>query len=77
MMNRVIGFVALVAIALLLVAPVHAQPPTFTATDRAAYVPGDTGTLTFTISNTGNQGLEIRNVTIYFPWAGYGPDGKL
>jgi len=56
--------------------PVHAQPPTFTATDRAAYVPGDGGTLSFTITNTGNQGLEIRNVTIYYPWAGYGPDGK-
>jgi hypothetical protein len=56
--------------------PVHAQPPTFTATDRAAYVPGDGGTLSFTITNTGNQGLELRNVTIYYPWAGYGPDGK-
>ena len=71
------GLIASVAIMLAILAlPAHAQPPTFTATDRAAYVPGDGGTLSFTITNTGNQGLEIRNVTIYYPWAGYGPDGK-
>ena len=76
MPNRILGLVALAAIVLVLLVPVHAQPPTFTATDRSAYVPGDTGTLTFTISNTGSSPLEIRNVTIYFPWAGYGSDGK-
>ncbi|HZY95172.1 MAG TPA: hypothetical protein VFE98_10025 [Candidatus Bathyarchaeia archaeon] len=71
------GLIASAVIMLTFLAlPVHAQPPTFTATDRSAYVPGDSGTLTFTITNTGNQGLEIRNVTIYYPWAGYGPDGK-
>jgi hypothetical protein len=41
-------------------------------TDRASYVPGDSGTLTITIINTNpNSPLEIRNLTIYFPWAGY------
>lgn len=41
-------------------------------TDRASYVPGDSGTLTVTIINTNpNSPLEIRNVTTYFPWAGY------
>jgi hypothetical protein len=78
MRNTGLGIIVLASIVLVFLAsPVHAQPPpTFTVTDRAAYVPGDSGTLTFTITNTGNQGLEIRNVTIYYPWAGYGPDGK-
>ena len=41
-------------------------------TDRASYVPGDSGTLTVTIINTNtNSPLEIRNITAYFPWAGY------
>jgi hypothetical protein len=41
-------------------------------TDRASYVPGDSGSLTVTIINTNtNSPLEIRNITAYFPWAGY------
>lgn len=77
MRNTGLGIVVLASVMLVFFAsPVHAQPPTLTVTDRSAYVPGDAGTLTFTITNTGNQGLEIRNVTIYYPWAGYGPDGK-
>ncbi len=40
--------------------------------DRASYVPGDSGTLTVTVINTNiNSPLEIRNITAYFPWAGY------
>jgi len=51
---------------------VHAQPTTSVQTDRASYVPGDSGTLTVTIiNNSPTDTLEIRNLTIYWPWAQY------
>src|SRR5881409_618224 len=44
--------------------------------DRPSYVPGDSGTLTIYVVNDNAQGtLEIRNITVYFPWAGL-HDGK-
>lgn len=44
--------------------------------DRASYVPGDSGTLYVSIiNNSPTDTAEIRNVTIYFPWAGL-VDGK-
>src|SRR5215470_17221950 len=45
-------------------------------TDRASYVPGDSGTLTVVIVNDdANNNLEIRNITVYYPWATF-RDGK-
>ena len=50
----------------------HAQPTISTQPDRASYVPGDSGTLTVTVINTSGQNtLEIRNITVYYPWAQY------
>jgi hypothetical protein len=50
----------------------HAQPTISTQADRASYVPGDSGTLTVTLVNpSGANTLEIRNITVYFPWAQY------
>jgi len=46
----------------------HAQIITGQA-DRASYVPGDSGTLTVTILNDASTSLELRNITVYFPWA--------
>ncbi len=37
--------------------------------DRASYVPGDTGTLYVTVVNNHDFALQIRNLTVYFPWA--------
>jgi len=49
--------------------PVHAQQVS-AQYDRASYIPGDSGTLTITILNTSpTSTLEVRNVTIYWPWA--------
>lgn len=74
-MNRKIGK-HLVAAALVIVAIVatgqsaHAAATISTRTDRASYVPSDGGTLIVTIVNTsGGSTLELRNLTIYFPWA--------
>ena len=73
-MNRKIGkrvvTTSLVAIAIIsLGLPVHGQ--TIGARyDRASYVPGDGGTLSVTVINENPTAtLEVRNVTIYWPWA--------
>ena len=81
-MNRKIGkraiAVAIIAVTLAVLGqPVYAQPyTTNTRPDKASYVPGDAGTLTITIVNTGTQVIQLNNLTVYFPWAGFGPDGK-
>jgi hypothetical protein len=50
----------------------HAQPTTTAQFDRASYVPGDSGTLTVTLVNYDSSNtVEIRNLTIYWPWAQY------
>lgn len=60
---------AMLALAIAVTQPVQAQ--TIAArTDRASYVPGDTGTLYVTIVNESpTNTLELRNITVYFPWA--------
>ncbi len=56
--------------------PAHAQFNVFAKVDRASYVPGDSGTLTITIVNTGSGPLQLNNITIYFPWAGFDSNGN-
>jgi len=69
----VLAIVAIAAIG----QPAHAQGFSLnTRPDRASYVPGDAGTLTVSIINTGTQVIQLNNLTVYFPWAGFGPDGK-
>ena len=63
-----LGFVTLSA---------HAQPSVNSRTDKAAYAPGDSGTLTISIiNNNGGGPLLIRNITVYYPWAGYDTNQK-
>jgi len=69
-----ISLLALVLAAVSL--PVHAQPQLNTRTDKSAYAPGDSGTMTISIINTIGSPLLIRNITIYYPWAGYDTNGK-
>jgi hypothetical protein len=62
-----------IALAILVLATLgqtaHAQSLT-ARYDRASYVPGDSGTLTVTVVNTSpTDTVEIRNLTVYFPWA--------
>jgi hypothetical protein len=48
----------------------HAQATITANYDRASYVPGDSGTLTISVVNPSSTNtLELRNLTIYFPWA--------
>src|SRR5207244_11765109 len=69
-----ISLLALVLAAVSL--PVHAQPQVNTRTDKSAYAPGDSGTLTISIINTIGSPLLIRNITIYYPLAGHDTNGK-
>lgn len=65
----------LAVMAVVIAQPAHAQAIT-TRTDQASYTPGGAGTFYITVVNQSpTQTLEIRNITIYFPWAGY-VDGK-
>ena len=56
--------------------PAHAQPQVNWRPDKAAYAPGDSGTLTITIFNTLGSPVAVRNLTVYYPWAGYDTNGK-
>jgi hypothetical protein len=55
---------------------VHAQTSESFRFNNSAYVPGDTGTVTYFITNTAGQTIAVKNMTIYFPWAGYDPSNK-
>ncbi len=56
--------------------PAHAQPTVNFRPDKSAYAPNDSGTLTITIIDTLGNPLAIRNITVYYPWAGYDTTGK-
>lgn len=56
--------------------PAHAQPTVNSRPDKSAYAPGDSGTLTITIFNTIGNPLAVRNITVFYPWAGYDTNGK-
>ena len=67
---------SLMVLTIALLLPVHAQTP-FIRWDRSSYVPSDSGTLYLTfVNNDQTFVLQIKNITIYWPWAGFGPDGK-
>jgi hypothetical protein len=70
--KRIIAALLIVVAIAALGQSAHAQPNISTQPDRASYVPGDSGTLTVTLINpdTANT-VEIRNITVYFPWAQY------
>jgi hypothetical protein len=44
--------------------------------NSASYIPGDSGTLTYYITNTAGTTLSLKNLTFYFPWAGYDTNNK-
>ncbi len=72
-LSMAIAITAIIALAI--APPAHAQTVT-TRTDQASYTPGGSGTLFITIvNNSPTDTLELRNFTIYFPWAGF-VDGK-
>lgn len=79
-MKKILRFVVVPTLLALVLAatslPAHAQPTVNWRLDKSAYAPGDSGTLTLTIFNTVGNPLAVRNVTVYYPWAGYDTNGK-
>jgi hypothetical protein len=80
-MNKKIRTLAALSALLLILVTAFGQPvraetsETFRFTS-ASYIPGDTGTLTYYITNTAGTTLSLKNLTFYFPWAGYDTNNK-
>jgi hypothetical protein len=43
----------------------------YARTDKASYVPGDTGTLFITVRNQGTQSFAVKNISITYPWKAF------
>jgi hypothetical protein len=57
----------------IMLAPTHASIAVdiYARTDKASYVPGDTGTLFITVKNDGTQSFGVRNISITYPWKAF------
>ena len=79
-MKKILHFILAASLVTLVLSttslPAHAQPTVDWRPDKAAYAPGDSGTLTITVFNTVGNPLAVRNITVYYPWAGYDTNGK-
>ncbi len=75
-MKANIASLAVLAIALVsmtMIAPIHASyaPSVSAWTDKASYIPGDSGTLHITVLNQGSQAFTVRNITVNYPWKAF------
>jgi len=57
----------------ILLSPAHASfsSAVYAWTDKASYLPGDSGTLYVSVLNTGTVDFSVKNVSIAFPWKAY------
>jgi hypothetical protein len=80
MTKRIRSYAIAAALALLIFSTIgqtaHAQTSETFRFSSPAYVPGDSGTVTYFVTNTAGQTISVKNLTIYFPWAGYDPSNK-
>ena len=60
-------------LACLMLTPTHASISVkmYARTDKAAYIPGDTGTLFITVKNDGTQSFAVKNISITYPWLAF------
>jgi len=76
--KKIIGMSVLIAlIAILCAQSVAAQVSDVTVniwTDKAQYKPGEKGTLKISILNERDEPIEIKNITIEYPWFAYDAD---
>jgi len=57
----------------IMLTPTHASIGVniYSRTDKASYVPGDTGTLFITVRNNGTQSFAVKNISITYPWKAF------
>jgi hypothetical protein len=57
----------------IMLTPTHASYVVniYARTDKASYVPGDTGTLFITVRNDGTQSFAVKNISITYPWKAF------
>ncbi len=57
----------------MVLAPAHASYSSvaYAWTDKASYLPGDSGTLSVTVLNSGTVDFSVKNVSITFPWKAF------
>ncbi len=80
-MNKKIRTIAAVsALALIMVTvfgqTVHAQTSQTFRFNSASYIPGDSGTITYYITNAAGTTISLKNLTFFFPWAGFDANNK-
>jgi len=78
-MKAKIASVTVLAIALATIStstPAHASfvASIYAWTDKASYVPGDSGVLHITVRNQGTQAFTVKNITVDYPWMAYVTD---
>ena len=68
-----ITLLAISVLAAAILTPGHASISVnvYARTDRASYVPGDTGTLFITVRNQGTQSFAVKNISITYPWKAF------
>jgi hypothetical protein len=67
---------AITFLAALMITPIHANynVAVFARTDKASYLPGDSGNLIITVKNLGSQSFTVKNVTVVLPWMAFVTD---
>lgn len=73
MKSTPLTLLAISILAAAILAPTHASISVniYARTDRASYVPGDSGTLFITVRNLGTQAFTVKNITIIYPWRSF------
>ena len=78
MRKKIIGMSVIIALlAVLCVQSVIAAPPSvadvtvYVWTEKTQYKPGEKGTLKISVLNERDESIEIRNITIQYPWKAY------
>src|SRR5207247_8075207 len=69
MKSAPITLLAISVLAAIMITPIHATYSivAYGRTDKASYIPGDSGILYITLKNTGSQSFTVKNVTVDYP----------
>lgn len=71
-----ISVLAIAIAAVLSATPAHASYIASVSawTDKASYLPGDTGVLHVTVRNQGTQSFSVKNISVTYPWFAFVTD---